>query len=326
AWRRQARGIRPVGGLPARSARHGGLGAGRRESRRDRRRRPAAGRQRSEAADAAAEGLSRENDDKSPRCGAFSFDVVGAASAASFSPKAAARLMKRAADAAPAEAIVPVRRRSIPCRLGRGGSAMMMRAWISKGLAAAVLLAVVAVAVAVPKHVREQTEASMLLTGTIDIAADGSVRGYGIDHEDKVPDYVLANIAGMVPGWRFEPTRIDGKPVAERVTMKLRMAAQPMAGGKFAIYIASAGFGQESGAKPTDTVSTREMNPPVFPDEVARMGGKGIVYLVLKIGRQGTVEDVAVEQVNLTAYASEVRMQRIRVRIAEAALKVARGW
>lgn len=190
-------------------------------------------------------------------------------------------------------------------------------------LFASALLALAAVAVSAPGHV---TEASMLLTGTIDIAADGSVRGYGIDHEDKVPDYVLTNIAGMVPGWRFEPTRVDGKPVAERVKMTLRMAAQPMADGKFAIYIASAGFGQESGVRPTDTVSMRKMDPPAFPDEVARMGGKGIVYLVLKIGRQGTVEDVAVEQVNLTVYASEVRMQRIRVRIAEAALKVAHGW
>ena len=190
-------------------------------------------------------------------------------------------------------------------------------------LFASALLALAAVAVSAPGHV---TEASMLLTGTIDIEADGSVSGYSIDYDDKVPDYVLANIAGMVPEWRFEPMLVDGKPVAERVKMSLRMVAEPLQDGKFAIYIASAGFGQESGAKPTDTVSTREMNPPVFPDEVARMGGKGIVYLVLKIGRQGTVEDVAVEQVNLTAYASETRMRRIRVRLAEAALKVAREW
>src|SRR5690606_19342409 len=101
-------------------------------------------------------------------------------------------------------------------RAGPTGDGLTMRTWISKALGATLLLVVVAVAVAAPKHVREQTEASMLLTGTIDIAADGSVRGYSIDHEDKVPDYVLANIAGMVPGWRFEPTLVDGKPVAER--------------------------------------------------------------------------------------------------------------
>ncbi|MFC3716412.1 hypothetical protein ACFONC_09625 [Luteimonas soli] len=184
-----------------------------------------------------------------------------------------------------------------------------------------------AVAIAAPKHVQAQTEASMLLTGTIEIEADGSVRGYSIDNEDKVPDHVLANIAGMVPEWRFEPVLVDGKPVSERVKMSLRMVAEPLQGGKFAIYIASAGFGRKSAARPTDSVSVREMNPPVFPEEIVRMGGKGIVYLILKIGRQGMVEDVAVEQVNLTAYASsETRMRRIRLRLAEAALEAARGW
>jgi hypothetical protein len=193
--------------------------------------------------------------------------------------------------------------------------------------AALLAAAAVAVAVAAPRHVQAQTEASMLLTGTIEIEADGSVRGYSIDDQDKVPDYVLANIAGMVPEWRFEPALVDGKPVSERVKMSLRMVAEPLQGGKFAIYIASAGFGRKSGARPTDSVSVREMNPPVFPEEIARMGGKGIVYLILKIGRQGMVEDVAVEQVNLTAYASsEVRMRRIRLRLAEAALEAARGW
>src|SRR3546814_17137523 len=74
--------------------------------------------------------------------------------------------------------------------------------------------------------------------------------------------------------------------------------------GKFAIYIACAGFGQASGAKPTDSVEAREMKPPVFPRDIVRMGGEGVVYLLLKIGRQGTVEDMAVEQVNLTAFDS----------------------
>src|SRR3546814_12588326 len=86
----------------------------------------------------------------------------------------------------------------------------------------------------------------MLPTGMIEIAADGGVRGYSIDHEDKVPDYVRANIAQWVPAWRFEPLLVDGKAVADRVQMKLRMAAKPLADGKFAIYIASAGFGQRS--------------------------------------------------------------------------------
>src|SRR3546814_18244704 len=44
------------------------------------------------------------------------------------------------------------------------------------------------------------------------------------------------------------------------------------------------------------------------------------------MGRQGTVEDMAVEQVNLTAYASNWKMQRIRLGLAEAAVESARKW
>ena len=203
----------------------------------------------------------------------------------------------------------------------------MMRTWISKVLGATLLLAAtVAMATSPSEQVRAQTEASMLLTGTIDIAADGRVGGYTIDHADKVPDYVLANIALVVPGWRFEPMLVDGEPVAERVRMSLRMVAKPAEDNKFSIYIASAGFGQKSKSEPTDSIATLEMKRPVFPDDVLRMGGEGIVYLLLKIGRQGTVEDVAVEQVNLTAYASRIKMQRIRSSLAAAAAGKAREW
>src|SRR5690606_756791 len=74
---------------------------------------------------------------------------------------------------------------------GRRGDQAMKN--VCRILFASALLALAAVAVSAPGHV---TEASMLLTGTIDIEADGSVSGYSIDYDDKVPDYVLANIAG----------------------------------------------------------------------------------------------------------------------------------
>src|SRR3546814_10356189 len=64
----------------------------------------------------------------------------------------------------------------------------------------------------------------------------------------------------------------------------------------------------------------------VCSSDLVRMGGEGVVYLLLKIGRQGTVEDMAVEQVNLTAYASNWKMQRIRLGLAEAAVESARKW
>lgn len=193
------------------------------------------------------------------------------------------------------------------------------------GLGLALLVAGLAVA-ATPKQVRQQTEASMLLTGSIEIEADGTVRGYGIDHKDKVPDYVLANIDKWVPTWRFSPVLVDGKATPARAKMSLRMAAEPTGDDKFAIYIAGANFGDDSESGSTDSVASRKLKPPVFPRDVINMGGKGTVYLVLKVGRQGTVEDVAVEQVNLTVYSSEQEMKRIRRRLAAASVQRAWEW
>ena len=191
------------------------------------------------------------------------------------------------------------------------------------------LLALIATATAAtgaaPESVSKQIEASMLLTGTIEIEADGSVRRHSIDNEDKVPDYVLASIDKWVPAWRFKPVLVDGEAVPARATMSLRMGAEPSGDDKFSIYIAGASFG-ESGARATDSVARLERKPPVFPRDVANMGGKGTVYLLLKVDRQGTVEDVVAEQVNLTAHASDPEMKRIRRRLAAAAVKRAWEW
>src|SRR3546814_2743022 len=111
------------------------------------------------------------------------------------------------------------------------GRSTMNRTWVTQGVVA-MLLAVAAVAVAVPKDVREQTEASMLLTGKISINADGSVAGYEILQADKVPDYVLSNLAAWVPDWRFKPVLVGGKAVPARATMTVRMLDRPSGGDK----------------------------------------------------------------------------------------------
>lgn len=197
--------------------------------------------------------------------------------------------------------------------------------WVTKGLAVTLLLAVAAVAVAVPKQVREQTEASMLLTGKISINADGSVAGYEILHADKVPDYVLSNLAEWVPEWRFKPVLAGGKAVPAQATMTLRMLARPSGEDKFEVSIAGTSFGLD-GWRPTDNVQRLEMEPPRYPRDVVRAGGQGTAYLVLKIGRQGTVEDVVVERVNLSVYASKREMDRFRNRLGAAAAKAAWDW
>lgn len=201
----------------------------------------------------------------------------------------------------------------------------MNGAWVTRGLVAMLLLAMAAVAGAVPKHVQAQTEASMLLTGKISINADGSVAGYEILHADKVPGYVLSSLAQWVPDWRFKPVLAGGKAVPVRATMTVRMLARPSGEDKFEVSIAGTSFGLD-GSRPTDNVRRLEMKPPRYPIDVVRGGGQGTAYLVLKVGRQGTVEDVVVERVNLSVYASEREMDRFRKRLGAAAAKAAWNW
>lgn len=49
----------------------------------------------------------------------------------------------------------------------------------------------------------------------------------------------------------------------------------------------------------------KDMQPPAYPVNAFRGGATGVVYLLLKIGRAGKVEDVVAEQVNLTALVPE---------------------
>ena len=192
--------------------------------------------------------------------------------------------------------------------------------------AALALLALASLALArAPDEVRKQVEASMLLTGTIDIKPDGSVGGYAIDAKEKVPDYVLGNITRQVPGWKFEPVLVDGKPVPARTRMSLRVIAKPAEDGNFLVSLGGVNFGEYSDDA-TDQVTRGRLRAPEYPREAWSVGGKGTVYLLLKIDRQGKVADQVVEQVNLTAIGDPRQMKKLRKSLGDASLKAARSW
>jgi hypothetical protein len=71
-------------------------------------------------------------------------------------------------------------------------------------------------------------ESSMLLTGTVVIAPDGSVRGHAIDQPDKVPSAIRAFVDKAVAAWKFAPVVIDGQPVTAQAQMHLRLIADPV--------------------------------------------------------------------------------------------------
>jgi len=201
-----------------------------------------------------------------------------------------------------------------------------------RNLVVVALLSLVAMATATaqfrktaPEAVRKQVEVSMLLTGTVDIEPDGSVSGYTLDQREKVPDYVTSLLDRRVAAWQFEPTVQGGRAVAVRSPMSVRMVARPTGEEGFEISIGGVNFG-EYDDKVTDYVTRDRMDPPKYPMAAVMMGGKGTVYLMLRIGRDGRVADLFIEQVNLTAIGTESQMAKIREQLGKAAVDAAWKW
>lgn len=106
--------------------------------------------------------------------------------------------------------------------------------------------------------------------------------------------------------------------------MNLLLVAKPGDNNTYAVSIRSAHFGsQEQGAA---SVAAKDMPPPAYPEHAFREGATGVVYLLLKIGRDGKVEDLVAEQVNLTTLAPESKRPRWRKAFADAAIAKAQRW
>ena len=60
------------------------------------------------------------------------------------------------------------------------------------------------------RQAREQVEASMLVTGHVDIDEEGRVTAHALDEPDKLPDYVVDLVARVVPVLRFDTVLVDG--------------------------------------------------------------------------------------------------------------------
>ena len=175
------------------------------------------------------------------------------------------------------------------------------------------------------REVRKQAEASMLVTGTIDIQPDGSVSGHALDAADKLPAYVVDLVRRAVPALRFEPVLADGQPVVARAKMSLRLVARPGDEGNMVVGIRSAHFGEED-LLSTDQVRPLKLPPPLYPEAALQVGGKGTAYVLIQGGRDGKVIDAVVEQVTLRVAGPEREMESLRRQLTEASLRAARRW
>ncbi|QDH71328.1 energy transducer TonB [Marilutibacter alkalisoli] len=190
----------------------------------------------------------------------------------------------------------------------------------------AVLALVVGLAVAAPpgpKSVRDRIEASMLVTGEIDIDREGQVLAYRLDEFDKLPPEVVELLDRSVPAWAFKPVEIDGSPVKVRARTSILIHASKMDEDSYRISIAKAGFGSHDD---DDMPTSKRLSPPRYPVDMAQAGVGGTVYLLIKVARDGEVLDVAPEQVNLRVVANERQLQRFRDTLAQNAIGAARRW
>jgi len=170
------------------------------------------------------------------------------------------------------------------------------------------------------RQARQEVEASMLVTGHVDIDLDGTVSGHVFDQPEKLPAHAINLIERAMPALRFEPVLVDGAAALARAKMSVRLVATPTGDGNMQVRIASAHFGEQY--SDADRTSTRRssLRPPRYPMNVAQIGGKGTVYLLVKVGRDGRPQDVVAEQVNLTALGNARQMQMIRNTLSKTAI------
>lgn len=74
------------------------------------------------------------------------------------------------------------------------------------------------------------------------------------------------------------------------------------------------------------TTQPVKLRPLQYPMVAAQIGARGTVYLILKRGQAGRVQDVVAEHVNLQTLGREKQMEQMRSILAKSAVSTARQW
>lgn len=198
----------------------------------------------------------------------------------------------------------------------------MKKTWI---LAVVVALLPVLAGAASNSEIRKHVEYSMLVKGEIETDAEGAVSSVSVDKPDKFPPGLVDFVKQRVTRWKFEPVLVAGRPARARSSMSLLVVARKLANEEVSIGIRNASFGHQQ-PKKGEFLSALSAKPPVYPEAMQAKGVSGTVYVLLKVGRDGTVQDAAVEKVNLRTLAKEKVMESWRASLADAALKALKTW
>ena len=196
-----------------------------------------------------------------------------------------------------------------------------MRMWMALGL---LLVSTWAQAGGVGA-VRKQVEMSMLVKGEISVDGSGKVVDLRIDRPEQLPAGVVSFVQAQVPTWAFEPVTVDGSAVGVRNRMRLLAVAKKDDAGGYELRLQAVSFHPLERNAGFDVVKD-SMQPPRYPVSLARAGASGSVFLLLRVGRDGKVQEAFAEQVNLRSLATENVMQKVRDGFAQSAVSAARRW
>lgn len=196
----------------------------------------------------------------------------------------------------------------------------LMRAW----LACAALVATLPAMAQSVGEVKKTVEASMLVNGQIEITPQGAVKSYALDKEGELAPEVKQLLSKAIPLWTFDPVERNGKAVAARSKMNLRLVARQVEADRYEMSIRSAQF--DGDPQPGETVGNDTMRPPRYPKTAAQHGVGGTVYLLLQVGRDGKVKQAAAEQTNLRVVDREQNMRKWRTLLETAAIESAKHW
>lgn len=172
---------------------------------------------------------------------------------------------------------------------------------------------------ALPAFAAEAPRATHRLTvhGTIEIAADGSVRSHQL--EADTPAFAKEPLDREIRNWRFEPVVVDGNGVNLKTGLQLTLALEPVDTERYQLRLSRALFG--------DALVVLAQSRPEYPAEAAGSGLAARVVLILKTDAKGKVKDAHVYQVSLGAKThTEGIAEQWRAIFAKASLYAARRW
>lgn len=173
-------------------------------------------------------------------------------------------------------------------------------------------------------EVRAQAQASMVVRGSLDVESDGVVSAVAFEKEDALPPYVVEAARNAVRTWRFEPEIRDGAAIPFRVRLSMRVVAERSGADDFTIRVVSAALAED--LPEAQRFTARRMAQPEYPAQALHRDASGIVYVLLRIERDGRVSDSAIEQVNLRAVADGGTMAMLRKQFSQSVLRTSRRW